>query len=68
MYTDGLLEPGAEDQSMKTHDDLLRYIQERKDLVKYDPELLLDSIVKDFGKDTRNRPKDDVAIIMVRKR
>ena len=68
MYTDGLLEPGAEDQSMKTHDDLLRYIQERKDLVKDDPELLLDSIVKDFGKDTRNRPKDDVAIIMVRKR
>lgn len=68
LYTDGLLEPEEPKSSMKTCDDLLRYIDERKDMVKRNPILLLDSVVKDFGKDTEDRLKDDIALIMVRKK
>ena len=68
MYTDGLLEPGEEENHMKTCDDLLAYIDKHKDMLKSDPIFLLDSIVKDFGKDTGHKLKDDVALIIVRKK
>jgi hypothetical protein len=35
-------------------------------MVKGDPALLLDSIVKDFGKDSVERLRDDVAVIVVK--
>lgn len=37
MYTDGLLEPGALDNDIKTCDDVFVYIDEHKDMLKSDP-------------------------------
>ncbi|MFY9176885.1 MAG: fused response regulator/phosphatase [Caldicoprobacterales bacterium] len=66
MYTDGLLEPEESEKRMKSCDDLLTYFEGRRDMIKQDPALLLDSIVKDFGKDTSHTLKDDVAIMIIR--
>lgn len=68
MYTDGLLEPEEPGDNPKTYSDLLEYIDGHKDMAKKDSALLVDSIIKDFGKDTPESLKDDVAIIMVRKK
>ncbi len=68
LYTDGLLEPEDHKYEMKTCDDILSYIDTNKALVKSNPRLFMDSIVKDFGKDTKDRLKDDVALIMVKKK
>lgn len=68
MYTDGLLEPEEAEDHVKTCDDLLAYIDEHKDMLKSDPRLLLDSIVKDFHKDISDKLKDDVALIIIRKK
>jgi sigma-B regulation protein RsbU (phosphoserine phosphatase) len=66
MYTDGLLEPKEEGNDMRNCNDFLDYIDRHKDMVKGDPALLLDSIVKDFGKDSVERLRDDVAVIVVK--
>lgn len=68
MYTDGLLEPRIAGRDMKTCNDFLDYIEKHKDMIREDPALLLDSIVKDFGKDSPEGLRDDVAVIIIRKK
>lgn len=68
MYTDGLLESQEPGQVVKSCDDFLEYIIEHKDIAIDQPKLLLESIIKDFGKDSSDTLKDDVALIMIKKK
>ncbi|HZJ82679.1 MAG TPA: fused response regulator/phosphatase [Clostridia bacterium] len=68
MYTDGLLESEGPGQPIRSCDDFLEYIIDHKDIAIDNPKLLLESVIKDFGKDRFDTLRDDVALLMIKKK